>query len=58
MMKYLKDESGGMSLEYGLIAALIGILCITVLNAVGGSLGDLFMSATPPPTEKSSTPTR
>ncbi len=58
MMRYLNDESGGASLEYGLIAALIGILCIAVFNAVGGSLGDLFTSATPPSTEKASTPAR
>jgi pilus assembly protein Flp/PilA len=57
-MRYLKDESGGVSLEYGLVAALIAIVCVVVFNALGGSLGDLFTSASPPPAEKTSAPKR
>jgi Flp pilus assembly pilin Flp len=57
MTRFLKDESGGASLEYGLIAALVGILCIAAFNAVGGSLSDLFTSAKPP-TDKVTTPVR
>ena len=36
--KFLKDESGATAIEYGLIAALIGVFVITTIQAVGGEL--------------------
>jgi pilus assembly protein Flp/PilA len=42
LTKFLKDESGATSIEYGLIAALIAVVCIGALTQVGESLGDLF----------------
>lgn len=38
----LNDESGATAIEYGLIAALIAVACITALTSLGGSLGDTF----------------
>ncbi len=32
-MKFLKDNSGATAIEYGLIAALIAILILTVITA-------------------------
>ena len=40
--KFLKDESGATALEYGLIAALVAVACITALTALGTSLSDMF----------------
>lgn len=45
-MQFLKnlfaDESGATAIEYGLIAALIAVACITTLTAVGGELENTF----------------
>ncbi|GGD78069.1 Flp family type IVb pilin [Croceicoccus mobilis] len=38
----LNDESGATAIEYGLIAALIAVACITALTAVGNSLSNTF----------------
>ncbi len=38
----LADESGATAIEYGLIAALIAVACITTLTAVGGELNNTF----------------
>ena len=40
--KFLKDESGATAIEYGLIAALISVAAITALQAMGGSLKNIF----------------
>jgi pilus assembly protein Flp/PilA len=40
--RFLKDESGATAIEYGLIAALIAVVLITALGAVGGSLNNTF----------------
>ena len=37
-----KDESGVTAIEYGLIAAGIGVAILTVVNSIGGSLKSLF----------------
>lgn len=39
---YLKDETGATAIEYGLIAALIGVSIITAATAVGVSITDMF----------------
>jgi pilus assembly protein Flp/PilA len=38
----IKDESGATAIEYGLIAALVAVVVITVLTAVGNNLNIVF----------------
>jgi pilus assembly protein Flp/PilA len=40
--KFLKDQSGATAIEYGLIAALIALVIITTITAVGTSLSTTF----------------
>ena len=40
--KFAKDESGATAIEYGLIAALIAVVIIGAVGAVGTRLTDLF----------------
>jgi pilus assembly protein Flp/PilA len=40
--KFLEDQSGATSIEYGLIAAGIGVALITLVGQVGGELRTLF----------------
>ncbi len=41
-MRFLKDEEGVTAIEYGLIAALIGVAIVGAVMAVGGQLQTLF----------------
>jgi pilus assembly protein Flp/PilA len=40
--RFADDESGVTAIEYGLIAAGIGVAILTVVNTVGGSLVSVF----------------
>jgi pilus assembly protein Flp/PilA len=40
--KFLADQSGATSIEYGLIAAGIGVALITLVGNVGDELRSLF----------------
>lgn len=40
--RFAQDESGATAIEYGLIAALIGVAIVTAASAVGDSLDKLF----------------
>ena len=40
--RFAKDESGATAIEYGLIAALIAVVIIAALGAVGTSLKGKF----------------
>ena len=40
--RFLKNEDGVTAIEYGLIAALIAIVIIVGVTAVGGDLNALF----------------
>ncbi len=40
--RFMKDESGATAIEYGLIACLISVACITVLTSVGSNLNVTF----------------
>lgn len=40
--RFAKDESGATAIEYGLIAALISVVIIGVLSALGTSLNATF----------------
>ena len=42
MLRMLKDESGATAIEYGLIAALISVVIIGVLTAIGDGLNAKF----------------
>ena len=39
---FCRDESGATAIEYGLIAALIAVVIIAALTAIGTSLVSLF----------------
>ena len=36
--KFVRDDSGATAIEYGLIAALIAVVIIGALTAIGGNL--------------------
>lgn len=40
--KFVTNESGATAIEYGLIAALIAVVIITAVTAVGTSLSTTF----------------
>jgi pilus assembly protein Flp/PilA len=40
--RFLKDESGATAIEYGLIAALIAVVIVTAVTAVGTKLTGVF----------------
>jgi pilus assembly protein Flp/PilA len=40
--KFLKDEVGATSIEYGLIAALVALVIITGVSAIGTKLSTKF----------------
>jgi pilus assembly protein Flp/PilA len=44
LMRFLKNEDGVTAIEYGLIAALIGVAIITAVGLVGTGLNSTFTS--------------
>ncbi len=42
LKKFVADKSGATAIEYGLIAALIAVVIITGVTAVGTSLSTTF----------------
>lgn len=40
--RFAKDESGATAIEYGLIAALISVVCLTVWGTIGTGLNAKF----------------
>lgn len=42
--RFLRDESGATAIEYGLIIALIAVVIISAVTAVGGKINDSFTS--------------
>ena len=40
--KFLNDESGATAIEYGLIAALIAVVIITAVTALGTTIKSKF----------------
>ena len=40
--RFIRDESGATAIEYGLIAALIAVVIITGVTAVGTNLSATF----------------
>ncbi len=45
-VKFLKDESGATAIEYGLIAALVSVVMITALVALGPEIKGTFEDVT------------
>ena len=42
LKRFLKNEAGATAIEYGLIAALIGVAIITAVGLVGTNLNTTF----------------
>jgi len=42
---FFKDESGASAVEYGLLVALIAVVIITAVTALGTSISGKFSSA-------------
>lgn len=42
LIRFMKDEEGATAIEYGLIAALIAVVIIIALRALGGNLNNTF----------------
>jgi pilus assembly protein Flp/PilA len=42
--RFVRDESGATAIEYGLIAALIAVVIISVLTNIGTGLNAKFQS--------------
>ncbi len=40
--RFLTDESGATAIEYGLIAALVAVVLVTALSAMGTKLSGTF----------------
>jgi pilus assembly protein Flp/PilA len=45
LRRFLRDESGATSLEYGLIISLIFLVILSALTAFGGSGSGIFNTA-------------
>ena len=44
LLRFLREESGVTAIEYGLIAALVGVAIITAVTALGTNLNGTFNS--------------
>ena len=44
LKNFVSDESGATAIEYGLIAALISVVVIAALTAIGQNLNTAFTS--------------
>jgi len=42
LSKFVRDESGATAIEYGLIAALVAVVLVTALGAMGNKLSGTF----------------
>lgn len=40
--RFVKDESGATAIEYGLIAALLSVVIISTLTAIGTDLNRIY----------------
>lgn len=47
LKRFLKNEDGATALEYGLIAALIGVAILTAVGLVSDGLDDVFTKVPP-----------
>ncbi len=42
--RFINDQAGVTAIEYGLIAALIAVVIIVAVTAVGNNLTDIFVA--------------
>ena len=42
LMRFFKDEDGVTAIEYGIIAALIIVVCLVAIGTVGTNLNNTF----------------
>jgi len=42
LINFCKDEEGATMVEYGLMVALIAVVCIGVITTLGGNLNTVF----------------
>lgn len=42
VQKFIRDERGATSIEYGLIAAGIGVALVSLVSSIGGEISNLF----------------
>ena len=42
LINFFKDEEGASMVEYGLLVALIAVVCVAVITGVGTSLNTTF----------------
>ena len=42
--RFLKDQSGATAIEYGLIAALVAVVIVTAVGAMGTKLSSVFVT--------------
>jgi pilus assembly protein Flp/PilA len=42
LARFSKDESGASLVEYGMLLALIAVVCIGVVTGLGGTVSDVF----------------
>jgi len=45
LMRLFRDESGASAIEYGLIVALVSVLAVAGLDALGGSISETMSTA-------------
>ena len=46
LARFIRDEAGATAIEYGLIAALVSVVIIAALTALGNQLSATFSSVT------------
>jgi len=46
LMRFVKDESGATAIEYGLIAAAIGLMLVLVMPLLATALSGVFTAIT------------
>ena len=44
--RFLRDENGATAVEYGLLTALVSVVIMGSLNALGANLSDTFSTVT------------
>ena len=42
LKRFLRDESGATAIEYGLLTALVSVVIMGAVNAVGANLSNTF----------------
>ena len=45
-VRFMNDESGATAIEYGLIAAAMGLMLVAVMPALSTAVSDVFTSLT------------